>query len=426
MVVASFARLDTFGVAIAIMILVFAAANVWFARVMNRTLVESIRLRVAKEELVADLMLEKERALAAVVAKSRFLAAASHDLRQPAHALGLFVGALRHHGSSDPAVIRLTDRIDASTRALEELLDGILDISRLDADAYRPEVAALPLEPIMRRVVDEHAEAAAEKGVELRLAPTAAWVFSDARLLERMLRNLVSNAVRYTERGKILVGARAGSRIELCVWDQGCGIPAEFHDEIFEEFRQLGNPERDRSRGLGLGLAIVRRIGTLLRHRVAVRSVVGRGSRFAIELPPCTPEPAVIARAAVPPCDLEGVSVLVIDDERLAGEALAAIVTSWGGRALVAGSGAEAVVLAGSARIDAIVADYRLRDDETGYQAVSAVRDALGVVVPALIITGDTAEARIREAQSTGLPLAHKPVPPEELRALLGALTSRG
>ncbi|MBX3159065.1 MAG: hybrid sensor histidine kinase/response regulator [Deltaproteobacteria bacterium] len=431
----SLARGDLRGVVMFVMVLVFLGANFAFARVANRTLVESFRLRAAKDQLVADLLHEKERALAAqhraelaVLAKSRFLAAASHDLRQPAHALGLYVGALRQRVSADPALVQLTERIDASTHALEELLDGILDISRLDADALRPEVAAFPLEAILRRVVDELADTAAEKGVELRLAPTTMWVRSDARLLERMLRNLVGNAVRYTDRGKVLVGVRAGSTAaRVCVWDQGCGIASVHHEEIFEEFRQLHNPERDRARGLGLGLAIVRRIGNLLGHAVAVRSTVGRGSCFSIELPVCEPAPAsAMPRAAAAP-DLAGVTVLVIDDEGLAREALAALVSGWGCHTVLAGSGAEAVrAIAGESRIDAIVADWRLRDEETGCAAVSAVRAALGAQVPALVVTGDTTEERIREVQASGLPLAHKPVPPAELRALLAALVARG
>ena len=362
----------------------------------------------------------------ASTAKSRFLAAASHDLRQPMHALGLFVARLRETVHARDAVHTI-EQIEASVRALDQLLDALLDISRLDAGVLKPRLEDFRLQPLLARMQTEFLPAAQAKGLRLCVMPSRLVVRSDPVLLERILMNLMSNAVRYTGQGGIIIGGRRrGGRVRLEVWDSGPGIPENKQQEIFQEFCQLGNPERDRSNGLGLGLAIVKRLAQLLQHRIDLTSSPGRGSRFSIELPlgetsRVTPPP----RLQKPPGDnLSGAFVVVVEDERLVREGMHDLLTQWGCQVVTAGSAMEAAArLAKHDRIpDLIISDYRLRDGETGIQAISRLRAAYPVSIPALLISGDTAPERLREARESGLRLLHKPVPPARLRAMLAAL----
>jgi two-component system, sensor histidine kinase len=272
----------------------------------------------------------------------------------------------------------------------------------------------------------EFLPAAQAKGLRLSVMPSRLVVRSDPVLLERILMNLMSNAVRYTSLGGIIVGARRREgHARLEIWDSGPGIPVEKQQAIFQEFYQLGNPERDRSKGLGLGLAIVKRLAQLLEHPLDLTSSPGRGSRFSIELPlgearRVTPPP----RLRKPPGDLSGAFVVVVEDERLVREGMQDLLTQWGCQVVTAGSAMEAAArLAEHDRIpDLIISDYRLRDGETGIQAISRLQAEYPVSIPALLISGDTAPERLREARESGLRLLHKPVPPARLRAMLAAL----
>jgi signal transduction histidine kinase/CheY-like chemotaxis protein len=361
----------------------------------------------------------------ASTAKSRFLAAASHDLRQPMHALGLFVARLRETVHARDAVHTI-EQIEASVRALDQLLDALLDISRLDAGVLKPRLEDFQVQPLLARMQTEFLPAAQAKGLRLSVMPSRLVVRSDPVLLERILMNLMSNAVRYTSLGGIIVGARRREgHARLEIWDSGPGIPVEKQQAIFQEFYQLGNPERDRSKGLGLGLAIVKRLAQLLEHPLDLTSSPGRGSRFSIELPlgearRVTPPP----RLRKPPGDLSGAFVVVVEDERLVREGMQDLLTQWGCQVVTAGSAMEAAArLAEHDRIpDLIISDYRLRDGETGIQAISRLQAEYPVSIPALLISGDTAPERLREARESGLRLLHKPVPPARLRAMLAAL----
>jgi signal transduction histidine kinase/CheY-like chemotaxis protein len=376
--------------------------------------------------VTAELSAKKEQAENATLAKSRFLAAASHDLRQPMHALGLFVerlGQLKH----DEATRSLVSSVEASVRALQDLLDALLDISRLDAGVVRARPEPVAVEQLWDTLRRQFAAAAAERGVALRLRPSALWVRSDALLLNRILLNLVANAIRYTERGGVLVSCRRrGARVLIEVRDTGVGIPEAMHAEVFKEFVQLGNPERDRSRGLGLGLTIVERTALLLGHALSLRSVPGRGSCFRIEVP-------VAARATQtagdePPAllaSLAGIGVLVVDDDALAREAMVKIFESWGCRVSAAASGAEALTrLPEGPAPDAIACDYRLPGGENAIDLIARLRGALGRPVPAFIVSGDTDPSALQAASASGLALLHKPVRAARLRALLQRLLS--
>ena len=361
-------------------------------------------------------------------AKSRFLAAASHDLRQPMHALGLFVGQL-----SDmiqyPEARKIVDQVHASVEAMEQLLNALLDISKLDAGVLTPQIEDFPLATLLQRMENNFAAEARAKGLRLRVRPCHLAVRSDPLLLERIIMNLVSNAVRYTERGGVMVGCRRrGKRVRIDVWDSGIGIAEDKQGEIFQEFIQLGNPERDRSRGLGLGLAIVERLARLLNHRIDLVSTPGRGSRFSIELPLGETQQTSPERRASAPLSnsMRGLFVVVVDDETLVRAGMQGVLHGWGCHVVNAGSGDEVLaLLAEHERTpDVLISDYRLRENETGIEVINRLRTHYASAIPAALISGDTAPERLREAKDSGYVLLHKPVSPAKLRAMLIYLTS--
>lgn len=355
--------------------------------------------------------------------KSRFLAAASHDLRQPLHALNLFVAQL--HGKTGAKWRkRLIHRIDATVSAMNELFNALLDVSKLDAGVLEPNVAEIPVEQILRRIETTFGEAAREKGLKLRVATSRAWVSSDFILLERILLNLVSNAVRYTSRGGIVVGCRRrGSVLRVEVWDSGPGIPDDRQRDIFGEFYQLARDSHPTG-GLGLGLAIVERLCRLLDHPIEVRSSLGRGSRFSVLVPLVSPErsaQAISLSPAVAADPVRGKTIAVIDDDILVLEAMAGVLQSWGCR-VVTGTSGEAVLARLSeltARPDVIISDYRLASGITGIEAIQFLRRELDLDAAAFLISGDTTLDSLRDASERGYVLLHKPVAPMALRAIL-------
>ncbi|OFX12518.1 MAG: hypothetical protein A2516_04380 [Alphaproteobacteria bacterium RIFOXYD12_FULL_60_8] len=310
--------------------------------------------------------------------------------------------------------------------SLEALLDSLLDISRLDAGVIEPHIEAFPLSPLLEKLIHEFTAVVSTRSLTLRWVQTQAVVLSDAFLLERILRNLLSNAVRYSVNGRILLGCRrvGQDRLRIEVWDTGPGIESQNLEVIFEEFHQLDNPARDRSKGLGLGLAIVRRASSLLHHPVTVRSIMGKGSVFSIEAPLSVELPtndSSVLQRGMHKCDLAGRTILVIDDDASIRDGMTTLLSSWGGRVLTAASYDDAVnaVRMNTVRPDAVISDYRLPAGYTGDEAVVLIRRHLGEDIPALILTGDIAPDRLRNVKALGLPLAHKPVSSEKLRAFL-------
>ena len=388
----------------------------------NRNFRELVGLRLQTSRLADELLEQKDLAEQANLAKSSFLAAASHDLRQPVHALGLFVGALRGVALSEEAV-ELVDHIEASTAAMDTLFSALLDISRLDAGVVEVHPQIFAIGPLLARICREHADEADEKGLALICRPTEAWVNSDPVLVERIARNLISNAVRYTQSGQILVECRHGSELRVQVRDTGPGIAPALQQQVFQEYFQLANPERDRAKGLGLGLAIVRRLTDLLGSQITLRSSFGHGSCFSFDLP------RAAAPVIVPPVDLGGVTSLgaargfiaVVDDESAIRQAMAALLTGWGYEVVAAGSGLEIMdaLAAHASAPDLVICDYRLRDEETGIRVIETLRTRYGAQTPAMLITGDTAPDRLVEARESGLLLLHKPVSKGKLRAAL-------
>ncbi|MDQ2103611.1 PAS domain S-box protein [Azospirillum isscasi] len=364
---------------------------------------------------------EKTRAEKAERAKTQFLAAASHDLRQPVQSLYFFAQVLgdKLQGRSGHELVA---SMGHSLDALKLLLDGLLDVSRLDAGAVEPSVTECAVGPLLDRLAAEYGPQADGQGLRLRVVPTSLWARTDPMLLERILRNLIENALRYTERGGVVVGCRRrNGALRIEVADSGAGVPEELQQAVFEEFFQIGNPERDRAKGLGLGLAIVKRLAGLLGHTVALRSRPGRGSVFSVELPSVRPR-AILRRNGAERANDDGQGlVVVIDDEAIVLLSLRTLLEQWGYEVVAAVSGEEAVdLLHGLGRMpDLIIADYRLREGRTGVEAIRDIHGVCGVRIPAVVLTGDTAPERITEIRGAGFRLVHKPITPHILRELL-------
>jgi signal transduction histidine kinase/ActR/RegA family two-component response regulator len=419
----SFAHGGELFAALGVLALFLLGVNLAYARTLQRTVRESLQLRFENTALVRELTLAKERAEAANVGKSKFLAAASHDLRQPLHALGLFLQTLREAALPE-AERRALVHARRSMDAMEAMFSSLLDVSRLDAQVVVPRLESFALQPVFERARTELEPLARAKGLRMRIARTRAVTHSDPLLLERIVLNLVSNAVRHTARGAVLMGCRrAGAALRVEVRDSGPGIPPGRHAEIFDEFTQLNNPERDRDKGLGLGLAIVSRLAGLLGHRVALRSAPGKGSTFSVTLPRGVPPPEGASRPAPEAADVSGMLVAVVDDDAIVLEAMTGLLAKWGCTTVCAASGAELLAsLAGTARVpDLLLCDYRLRGSVSGIEAVEAVREEFNADIAAAIITGDTGPERLREVEASGLAILHKPVNPATLRALLAA-----
>jgi signal transduction histidine kinase len=380
------------------------------------------RLEESYATLEARIAERTEQLARANQAKTRFLAAASHDLRQPIFALALTVGELRETARA-PELAALARRIDRSVAALEDLLDALLDISKLDAGAIAAEKQTFPLQSVLERLADELGPAAEEKGLRFRVVPTSLWSESDPTLLGRIVLNLVANAVRYTREGGIVVGCRRrGAQAEIVVADSGIGIAAADQARIFEEFYQADSRQRDRAKGLGLGLAIVDRVARLLGHAITVKSQVGRGSVFGVRVPIVPPRPGEPASAA-PETDtqLAGLRVLVVDDEPDVRAALDGLLQRWGCSVETAASGGEALS-AGRAPPDLVLCDLRLGEGGSGFDVLDRLKARWGTRLHGIIVTADASTERIADAHARGYPLLRKPVRPAKLRALVEQL----
>lgn len=405
-----------------------------------RTTLRSIALRFENAELVQRLQDQTARAQDARSAaeaargeaeqanraKSKFLAAASHDLRQPLHALGLFLQAL----AETPLASRqqqLLAHVQASSDAASDMLNTMLDFSKVDAGVVTSRARPVAIQPLLLRMEREFAPQANQRGLAFRLRDSDLTLHADPQLLELVLRNLVTNAIRYTERGGVLLACRRrGTGAELQVWDTGVGIASDQHEVIFQEFHQLANPERDRRKGLGLGLAIVAGLVRAMGARIRLSSVPGRGSVFRLALPlwdgrvlePTTsPKLAAELVPQLSPC-----RVLLIDDDESVRTAMADLLAAWGCPCVTVPCEDTALAAVDRFAPDVIVADYRLRQHRTGREAIETLRARLGRQVPALIITGDTAVERLREAMDGGVLLLHKPVGALRLQQAIATL----
>lgn len=379
-------------------------------------------------EVTRALRDKKEVAERATQAKSRFLAAASHDLRQPIHALGMFVARLAQL-SHDAPTRHLIGNLEASVRALQNLLDGLLDISRLESKAVQIKLQRFPLTELFGRLDQDLAPMALDKGLRLHIRHCPVWVQSDPVLLYRILLNLVGNALRYTEKGGVVVACRRASlasHVNIEVWDSGMGIAPEHQEAVFKEFYQVGNPERQRGQGLGLGLNIVQRSCQLLNHPLQLASRLGVGTRLRLTLPvaPCPPEQATLSLTEAPQeRDGEGCAVLVVEDDELAREALVGLLQSWGFQVGQASGLNNAKHLIETGFVpELIISDYRLDGATHGMEVIVQLRQQLARPVPACLISADTDPELLQAAQVAQLTLLHKPVRPAKLRSLMNRL----
>ena len=409
---------------LAVLVLGFGVMAMLFAASMHRLLKTALQTRLDNDALVRALRRQVVLVEEADREKSRFLASASHDLRQPMHALGLFAGALDKHltGTAlQPTVTNMIRAIDA----LEQSFSAMLDISKLDAGVVEPNLQPFPIRDLFRVLHMQCSGRAEELGISLRFKPGGKVVLSDPQLLQRVLSNLIHNAIRYTPSGGIVVVVRErAGQTSLEVWDTGIGIAEEELPRVFDEFYQVTNPGRDRSRGLGMGLAIVKRLVLLMGHGLEVHSRPGRGTVFRILMKPASPEHGeapLLGADTVPSPIEEGRTVLLVDDEESIRTGMRELLQTWGCEVLSAGSIHEACteVRRHGGVIDFVISDLRLANREDGITAIERVREAYGAPLPALLMTGDTSKEQVRRAHGSGHRVLFKPVRTRDLHAAL-------
>ena len=375
----------------------------------NEELARQLRAREAEAQSA------RERAEEASFAKSRFLAAASHDLRQPLHSLSLLLDHVLR-STQDPKTGKILRQAARSAESLDKLFTGLLDLSRLDAGSLTPEVRPLSLGALLQRLENDYQALAQRKGLTFECASSGAWVLSDPAMLERVLRNFLDNAVKYTDQGGISVEVEQRERdVRVAVRDSGIGIDPGQRDLIFEEYYQVRNPARDRTQGIGLGLAIVKRLCDLLGHAIEVESASGRGSTFRVTLATCE-SPAVREDDEAPlSADsleaLRGMVVAVVEDDAEVTEAMRTLLEDWGCRPVVAADGAAAIALLESQGLvpDAILADWRLSGAESGLQVIERLCSRFGDI-PAAIVTGEINPADLRVPEHLSVAVMQKPV----------------
>lgn len=411
------------------LLLIYWAFTLITGRSHNRLFRDSFRQRLQNVELIRRLTEQtdlaeaaKDEAERADLAKTRFLAAASHDLRQPLHAATLFGAALLEAREVE-TMRRLAAQLNASIEAIDRLLGALLDISKLDAGAVAPKLLPLPLAPLFEQLHAEMEPLAREKGLTFRARPTPAVAHTDPVLFEQALRNLLSNAIRYTDRGSIMLAARRrGGAWRVEVRDSGIGIPPGEQDNVFLEFYQTGNPERDRRKGLGLGLAIVDRVARLLGCALDLQSAPGKGSVFALTVAAgVAPGVADAGPAVAAPSDLDGLRVLVIDDEAEVLDAMRAMLAQWRCDVVDADSLDQALARMRQRQWlpEVAISDLRLRGDENGVTVLDRLRGLIRNDLPCAVITGDIGAERLLRVRQSGYPVLHKPLRPARLRALL-------
>jgi signal transduction histidine kinase len=403
----------------------------------RQALQRAIDLKVQADELAARLRVEtlaadaaRREAEIANRAKTQFFTAASHDLRQPLHAMGLFAEALRQR-VHEPEVAQLVNSINESVDALEGLFSELLDITRIDSGGIEVHDQHFEVGDILRKLRLHFEPSAFEKGLALRLRGGRHVVFADPLLVERVLRNLVSNAIRYTDDGSVLVSCRRrGERLLLQVWDSGPGIREVEQQKIFDEFYQVphtGAVSPEQRKGLGLGLAIVKRLAALMNAPLTMRSSVGHGTVFTLELPvgkaPRAPAQVLPGKGPVG-ITLAGRLVVIVEDEPAVRAGLEVLLKGWGAQIAAFESVTESTQWAQACdpalvKPDLLIVDYRLEEGRTGVDAIRALRERFGPAVPAILVTGSTMTGHDREAQAYNFHLLIKPVVPNKLRAMI-------
>ena len=408
------------------LVLAFIIVNLGYSFVVNRNLAESIRLRFENLDLLENLKQQKELAEKANADKSRFLAATSHDLRQPLHAMDLYLGALANMIDADEQR-QLLDKSRQASTALNSLLTALMDVSRLDAGDVVVERKPSNIKKLLETLADEFREQAQQLGITLQVEASAVNVDTDPLMFTRMMRNLLNNACSHSGASRIVLRAQVLQHdVRVSVCDNGVGIPLDQQQQVFSEFYQLNNPERDREKGLGLGLAIVKRLADLLQHELELESEPGKGCCFSLSLPHVhTAQEMESGKSDMLDDDISGSFIVLVDDEVGVRDAMRTLLRQWGCELLLADSVQALQDELGSLdypRPDIIIADYRLQGDTTGIDVVHVVRNRFDNAIPALIISGDTDRSVQFRAEQSDCQLLHKPVQPGVLRESLVAM----
>lgn len=399
-----------------VLMLLFIAVTILTTKLANNSVLQLIMLK-------SELAQEKNSAEAANVAKSKFLAAASHDLRQPLHALTLFVGVLKQR-CKDSNLENLADNIRHSADSIEKLLNSLLDVSKLDAGIVKPDISQVDIYQLLSKLENEYTAIAQEKGLRFHVNSVHGFVSSDASLLETILRNLLSNAIRYTEQGEVSLDCQLdGDQIKILVADTGAGIPMEQQQAVFQEFYQLDNNRGEQTKGLGLGLSIVKRLAQLLSITIHLESQPNKGSTFSLILPFSETPSLPLAKENSGDLynGLEGMSTLIIDDDPMIREAMLALLGVWGVEGIVTESTAEAIGVLQQRQItpDMLIVDYELQNNELGTQSAQAILACCNKDIPVLVMTGSTEKERLLRLQSEGYIVMHKPLQPDKLLEFL-------
>jgi len=409
--------------------LLFIAICLYVSHLFHRFFISNIRLRFQNTTLVKKLQCEKESAEQANRAKSVFLAAASHDLRQPLHSVGLYAELL-HQQLNEPEQFELLKKLTNSNSALNELLNALLDISHLEAGSLKPDLKTIDTQQLMQQLQDEFSPQFEQQNRVLHVRITEFKIVSDPTLLNRMLRNFISNALQYGQQGNVLISCRKrGESALFQVWDQGIGIPKDQQLKVFNEFTQLHNPHRDRSQGLGLGLAIVKQLSRLLTHPIELKSRLNHGSVFSVSVPidehnmksiPLMPAD----NKKITPLNL---TILLIDDDPDILDATAQLMSSWGHRVISAGNYQQAKQQLQNDNLcpEVIISDFCLNEQLNGIEVVHQLWQQLGKRLPALLITGDTSPDKLRELRNSQIPVLHKPLQAMRLRAFLQKMNEK-
>ncbi|OUR70947.1 hypothetical protein A9Q78_11415 [Methylophaga sp. 41_12_T18] len=411
-----------------ILVTIFLVAMLGFSLLVNRNVIETIKLRFENVDLLENFKKQKELAEKANIDKSRFLAATSHDLRQPLHALDLYLGALTVKISDDEH-LELLNKMRASSHALSDLLNALMDMSRLDSAEVDVHNKQCSLSGLLLSICHEYEQQAAERNIEIKSSIAELTVYTDPVLLARMLRNLISNAIKHNQDCKVTISlAKQAGVAKIKIIDDGIGIAEDELSNIFSEFYQLNNPERDRTKGLGLGLAIVKRLSSLLNIPLSVDSKLGRGTQFSLSL--ATSEIELEDFSAienVEQVDLVGKFIMVIDDEYAVRDSLKALLRSWQCEVLMAADEQELMTMIQTDNYpspDLIISDYRLRNNVTGIEVITTVRQFYKQTLPVLIVTGDSSQTINDEVARNDCQLILKPVASNDLKAIVKQLVS--
>ena len=409
---------------IGVLILFYLASIIAFARNICFTIVESINLRNANARLIANLKIERDKAEEASLAKSKFLASASHDLRQPIQAISLFTYTLLNK-LKEPDNLDTAEKISASTAGLQDLLNSLLDVSKLDAGVITAKNYHFDITQVTSEMIKEFTPIAEKQGIKLKRDVDEIVIDSDPVLVKRILQNLVSNAIRYTQSGgSVTVSCKQENKdCKISISDTGQGIPEDQLENIFNEFHQLNNPERDRSKGLGLGLSIVKRLSSIINTEIEVQSQLKQGTCFSFLLPmgdqaQLQPHSLATKYAHQYSPNLAGYRVIVIDDEKEVRDAIANTLEQW---QCITQRFEEISheTLKEVSEVDLIVSDLRLRNNKTGIEAINDIREHAGRFIPGILVTGDTAPERIQQANKSNNLLLHKPITAAQLRLVI-------